>query len=88
MPRSTTSSPSGSRQRTTAEWVEVLNAAGVPCGPVYSVDEVFADEQVQHLDMVALDVIRNPVNMDGITTVRTAAGEGSASVEEVLEQWA
>jgi hypothetical protein len=51
-------------------------------------DEVFADEQVRHLDVVALDVIRNPVNMDGITTVRTAAGERSASVEEVLEQWA
>ena len=75
-------------QRTTAEWVDVLNAAGVPCGPVYSMDEVFADEQVQHLDMVALDVIRNPVTMDGITTVRTAAGDGTASVEEVLAQWA
>jgi formyl-CoA transferase len=68
--------------------VEVLNTAGVPCGPVYSMDEVFADEQVQHLDMVTLDVIRNPVKMDGIATVRTAAGELSASVEEVLEQWA
>ena len=52
-------------QRTTAEWVDVLNAAGVPCGPVYPMDEVFADPQVQHLDMVALDVIRNPVTMDG-----------------------
>ena len=49
-------------------------------------DEVFADEQVQHLDMVALDVIRNPVSMDGITTVRTAAGERPASVEEVLRR--
>ena len=66
----------------------MLNAAGVPCGPVYAMDEVFADAQVQHLDMVALDVIRNPVNMDGITTVRTAAGERPASVEEVLQQWA
>lgn len=36
-------------KRTTAEWVEVLNAAGVPCGPVYSMDEVFADPQVRHL---------------------------------------
>ena len=61
-------------QRTTAEWVEALNAAGVPCGPVYAMDEVFADEQVRHLDMVALDVIRNPVSMDGITTVRSGGG--------------
>jgi crotonobetainyl-CoA:carnitine CoA-transferase CaiB-like acyl-CoA transferase len=74
-------------QRSTGEWVDVLNAAGVPCGPVYSMDEVFADEQVQHLQMVELDVIRNPVNLDGVTTVRTAAGEGSVAVEDVLGQW-
>jgi crotonobetainyl-CoA:carnitine CoA-transferase CaiB-like acyl-CoA transferase len=32
-----------------AEWVERLNAAGVPCGPIYSIDQVFADPQVEHL---------------------------------------
>ena len=37
--------------RTSAEWVEVLNEAGVPCGPIYSIDQVFADPQVQHLKM-------------------------------------
>ena len=51
-------------------------------------DEVFADEQVRHLDMVALDVIRNPVTMDGVMTVRTAAGECAVTVDEVLEEWA
>ncbi|MBV9919501.1 MAG: CoA transferase, partial [Pseudonocardia sp.] len=35
------------RGRTTAEWVEILNAAGVPSGPIYTLDEVFADPQVQ-----------------------------------------
>jgi crotonobetainyl-CoA:carnitine CoA-transferase CaiB-like acyl-CoA transferase len=30
-------------------WVKEFNAAGVPCGPIYSIDQVFADEQVQHL---------------------------------------
>jgi crotonobetainyl-CoA:carnitine CoA-transferase CaiB-like acyl-CoA transferase len=39
--------------RTTAQWVEVLNAAGVPCGPIYSVDQVFADPQVRHLEAAA-----------------------------------
>ena len=34
---------------TSNEWVERLNAAGVPCGPIYSIDQVFADPQVQHL---------------------------------------
>ena len=37
--------------RTSAEWIEILNKAGVPCGPIYSVDQVFADPQVQHLGM-------------------------------------
>jgi len=35
--------------QTSAEWVERLNKAGVPCGPIYSIDQVFADPQVQHL---------------------------------------
>jgi formyl-CoA transferase len=35
--------------RTSAEWVEVLNAAGVPCGPIHRMDAVFADPQVRHL---------------------------------------
>ncbi len=30
-----------------------MNAAGVPCGPVYSMDEVFADPQVKHLGVAA-----------------------------------
>lgn len=37
--------------RTTAEWVELLNAAGVPCGPINAIDEVFEDPQVRHLGM-------------------------------------
>src|SRR5271163_189948 len=37
------------RSRTSAEWVEHFNKAGVPCGPIYSIDQVFADPQVRHL---------------------------------------
>jgi crotonobetainyl-CoA:carnitine CoA-transferase CaiB-like acyl-CoA transferase len=37
------------RSNTTAHWVAALNAAGVPSGPIYKVDEMFADPQVQHL---------------------------------------
>ena len=36
-------------KRTTGEWVKILNDAGVPCGPIYSIDQVFDDEQVKHL---------------------------------------
>jgi len=35
--------------RTSAEWVELLQEQGVPCGPIYRIDEMFDDPQVQHL---------------------------------------
>ena len=38
-------------KRTSAEWIEALNKAGVPCGPIYSIDKMFADPQVQTLGM-------------------------------------
>jgi crotonobetainyl-CoA:carnitine CoA-transferase CaiB-like acyl-CoA transferase len=37
--------------KTSAEWIELLNGAGVPSGPIYKMDEVFADPQVKHLGM-------------------------------------
>jgi crotonobetainyl-CoA:carnitine CoA-transferase CaiB-like acyl-CoA transferase len=37
---------------TTAYWVEVLNKAGVPCGPVNTVAEVFRDPQILAQDML------------------------------------
>ena len=39
------------RLKTSAEWIQILNDAGVPCGPIYRIDEAFADPQVQHLQM-------------------------------------
>jgi formyl-CoA transferase len=36
-------------KKTSAHWIEVMNAAGVPCGPINSIDQTFADPQVQHL---------------------------------------
>ena len=35
--------------RTSADWVERFNKAGVPCGPIYAIDQMFADPQVEHL---------------------------------------
>jgi crotonobetainyl-CoA:carnitine CoA-transferase CaiB-like acyl-CoA transferase len=84
------------RTRTTAEWVEALNQAGVPCGPVYRMDEVFADPQVEHLAMTEpvqhpalgrLDVLRNAVRMtDGPATVRTPSPDIGADTDEVLTE--
>jgi crotonobetainyl-CoA:carnitine CoA-transferase CaiB-like acyl-CoA transferase len=35
--------------RTSAEWIKDFNDVGVPSGPIYTIDQVFADEQVKHL---------------------------------------
>src|SRR5919108_6104249 len=47
--------------RTSAEWVEELNRIGVPCGPIYTIDQTFADPQVEHLEMA------KPVKKSGKT---------------------
>ncbi len=35
--------------KTSAEWIDIYNTIGVPCGPIYNIDQVFADPQVKHL---------------------------------------
>jgi formyl-CoA transferase len=42
---------------TSAELIDRLNAAGVPCGPIYTIDQTFADPQVKHLG-IAQDVTK------------------------------
>ena len=41
------------RKKSSAVWVKILNQAGVPCGPIYDIDEMFDDPQVKHLGMAA-----------------------------------
>jgi crotonobetainyl-CoA:carnitine CoA-transferase CaiB-like acyl-CoA transferase len=59
-------------EKTRREWVEILDAAGVPCGPVNSVAEVFLDPQVIDLQMTApmqhptrgdIAVLRSPLTL-------------------------
>ena len=46
------------RQKDSATWIRLLNEAGVPGGPIYRIDEAFADPQVQHLEMA--QPVRSP----------------------------
>ncbi len=72
-------------QKPSAHWLAALEAAAVPAGPIYAVDEVFADEQVQHLGMA--QPVSHPVVGDirlvgePITLSRTPAGIVSAIPE-------
>ena len=82
--------------RTSAEWVDRLNAAGVPCGPIYSMDQVFADPQVQHLKATArvehpilgsLDILAQPIKLSRTpAAVVTATPERGAHTDEVLRE--
>ena len=62
-------------KRTSSEWIDALNEAGVPCGPIYAIDEVFDDPQVKHVGMTqsvkhpvlgAIELLRNPVHIQGV----------------------
>jgi len=60
----------------TDHWVEVLEVAGVPCGPVYNYAQMFADPQVRHRGLVqhANDPeLRTPVRIGDSVRVRTVA---------------
>ncbi len=59
-------------KRPSAEWVERFNEAGVPCGPIYSIDQMFADPQVKHVgiaqpvktkDKAPLTLIGQPMSL-------------------------
>jgi crotonobetainyl-CoA:carnitine CoA-transferase CaiB-like acyl-CoA transferase len=67
---------------TSDHWVEVLGAAGVPCGPVYNYRQMFADPQVRHRGLVQyasdpdlgeIPHIRTPIKIGDRVRVRTVA---------------
>ena len=70
---------------TSGALVAQLNAAGVPCGPIYAMDQVFADPQVQHLQCVAsvehaklgtINLLSQPVKLSRTpATMRAATPE-------------
>jgi formyl-CoA transferase len=60
------------QHKSSAEWIDIMNKAGVPCGPIYNIDQVFADPQVKHLgiaqgvkkrDKSTMEVVGQPIIM-------------------------
>jgi crotonobetainyl-CoA:carnitine CoA-transferase CaiB-like acyl-CoA transferase len=45
--------------RSSADWLQALEQAGVPAGPIYKMNEVFDDPQVQHLGMAVPVVMKS-----------------------------
>jgi formyl-CoA transferase len=81
----------GTRQ----EWLKRLQDAGVPCAPINSLDEVFADEQVEWLGMVqevvhptmgSMRLIGNGVRLDGQQPVVLAPPLLGEHTDEILAE--
>ena len=75
-------------------WIELFEGAGIPCGPINTIDKVFADPQVKHLRMArpmahprlgVKEVVASPINLVGHPKdVRAPTPDAGADTVEVL----
>ena len=82
------------KTKTSDEWIGILNDGGVPCGPIYTIDQVFADPQVRHLGAAApikhpklgdIKLINQPATLSRTpATLATATPEIGEHTTEVL----
>jgi crotonobetainyl-CoA:carnitine CoA-transferase CaiB-like acyl-CoA transferase len=82
------------RTKTTAEWFELIVAAGLPCGPVYNIKQAFADPQVEalrirrsdsHPRLGELDLVAQPCEITGFDReIRTSTPDLGEHTNEVL----
>ena len=83
-----------SRRYGSARLVELLNAAGVPCGPINAMNEVFEDPQVRHLGMAvpvpragggSIDLVAPAIRLSRTPAqMRRAIGAAGEHNDEVL----
>ena len=86
------------RQKTSAEWIKIMNEAGVPCGPINTIDQTFADPQVQalgiarpvdHPKLGKIRVVGQAVNLERTPQppqMRMPTAELSQHTEEILTE--
>ena len=82
------------RTQTSAHWIELFEGAGIPCGPINTIDQVFADPQIQHLGLAAAvehprlgrtELVASPVTMSGIRRgIRSPTPERGEHTDAVL----
>jgi len=82
------------RAKTSREWFEIMVAEGIPCGPVYSIKDVFADPQVEalrikrsvaHPRLGEIDLIAQPCEITGFDReIRTATPDLGEHNDEIL----
>ena len=77
-------------KRSSTDWIERFNTAGVPSGPIYAIDQMFADPQVKHVRMAqpvkssTLTLVGQPVTLSRTPSKLVAAppamGQHTAAV--------
>jgi crotonobetainyl-CoA:carnitine CoA-transferase CaiB-like acyl-CoA transferase len=82
--------------KSSAEWIDILNRAGVPCGPIYRIDEMFADPQVKHLGIAQavehptlgpMELVGQSVTLSRTPSkLRTATPERGEHTDAVLRE--
>ncbi len=76
-------------------WIEHLNAAGCPAGPIYAMDQVFADAQVKHVQMATpvdhprlgtFEIVNQAIKMSRTpSSIRTATPEQGEHADAILQ---
>jgi crotonobetainyl-CoA:carnitine CoA-transferase CaiB-like acyl-CoA transferase len=84
------------RRRSSGHWIELLNRAGVPCGPINTIDQVFADPQVRHLGLAQpvhshergdIELVGQPIIMSRTPTrIRTPPPLMGEHTDEILHE--
>ncbi len=84
-------------KKSTETWVKELNEAGVPCGPIYSIDQMFDDAQVKHLGIAQhvpndenrhIQLVGQPVTLSRTPSSMAARPpEFGEQTEEVLAEF-
>jgi crotonobetainyl-CoA:carnitine CoA-transferase CaiB-like acyl-CoA transferase len=84
------------RRQPSAHWVEALAEIGVPCGPIYTIDQTFADPQVKHIRMARpvrhkrlgeINLVAQPQNISGFEKdLRTATADLGEHTVAVLNE--
>jgi crotonobetainyl-CoA:carnitine CoA-transferase CaiB-like acyl-CoA transferase len=73
------------RERATEDWIRDLRVAGVPVGPVNTIDLVLGDPHVRHREMLTTDgqqsIVGNPIKTGGVDTFRPAPVLGEHNAE-------
>ena len=82
------------RTRPNDYWIQTLNAVGIPCGPIYTMDQVFEDEQVKllglaspvhHPELGTIRLVGSPMNFEGAEKrIRSATPDPGADAKEIL----